>query len=123
MLTHVQIVQVPVSDQQMAYDFYVSRLGLEVVADVEMGPHGRWLQVAPGGAATTLALVPGDERNLAGGGSAVVFESDDIDHDVASLSERGVAFPEGVEDMPWARAARFADPDGNVLVLQTASHG
>ena len=56
MLQQVQIIQVPVSDQQAAYDFCVGKLGLSVVADVAMGPHGRWLQVAPEGAATTLAL-------------------------------------------------------------------
>jgi catechol 2,3-dioxygenase-like lactoylglutathione lyase family enzyme len=123
MLERVQIIQVPVSDQQVARDFYVDTLGLSVVADVEMGPHGRWLQVAPRGAATTLALVPDGEHAAPGSIGGLVFETSDIDADVATLGNRGVAFPDGIEEMPWARAARFADPDGNVLVLQTPGTG
>lgn len=39
------------------------------------------------------------------------------------LAERGVTFDAGIEDMPWGRAASFADPHGNVLVLQTPTAG
>ncbi|HSK90899.1 MAG TPA: VOC family protein [Euzebyales bacterium] len=119
MLTNVQIISVPVSDQQAAHDFYVDLLGLSVIADSDMGPHGRWLQVGPDGAATTLALVSGDERAAPGSVGGLVFETTDIDGDVSALARRGVDFAAGIEDMPWARAARFADPDGNLLVLQT----
>ncbi len=96
-------------------------LGLTVLADQRMGPHGRWLQVAPAGPGASLALTvdgadPGSLRGL-------VFTTDDIDGDVAQLEDRGVRFPGGIEDMPWARAARFEDPDGNQLVLQTAPTG
>lgn len=118
MLTHVQIVHVPVSDQDRAKDFYVDRLGMSVIADMNMGPHGRWLQVAPAGAATSLALVPGDE-SIALGSATVVFESDDIEADIAELRKRGMDLPDQIEDMPWARAIRFTDPDGNQLALQT----
>ncbi|MDS1272345.1 glyoxalase superfamily protein [Lipingzhangella sp. LS1_29] len=118
MLTHVQIIQVPVSDQDRAKDFYVDMLGLSVVADMQMGPHGRWLQVAPAGAATSLAIVPG--HTVAPPGSAtVVFESDDIEADAQALRARGVDLPEQVEQMPWATTVRFTDPDGNDLALQT----
>lgn len=122
MLTHVQVVHVPVSDQDRAKDFYVDRLGMSVIADLHMGPHGRWLQVAPAGAATSLALVPGDGSS-APGSATLVFETDDIEEDVAQLRERGLDLPEQIEDMPWARAIRFTDPDGNNLVLQTPVAG
>lgn len=117
MLAHVQIVNVPVSDQDAAYAFYVDQLGLKVVADQQMGPHGRWLQVSPAQNSTSLALTVSEAP--AGSLRGLVFTTDDIDDDVAKLAEAGVAFPEGIQDMPWARAARFADPDGNQLVLQT----
>ena len=118
MLTHVQIVHVPVSDQDLARDFYVDKLGLSVIADMQMGPHGRWLQVAPEGAATSLAIVPGDGETQPGS-ATVVFESNDIDADAQSLRARGVDLPDEVEQMPWATTIRFADPDGNDLALQT----
>lgn len=118
MLTHVQIVHVPVSDQDRAKDFYVDQLGLSVIADMQMGPHGRWLQVAPAGAVTSLALVPGTGGGEAGS-ATVVLESDDFEVDIAVLRERGVDLPEQIEEMPWARAIQFTDPDGNHLALQT----
>lgn len=118
MLTHVQIAHVPVSDQDRAKDFYVDRLGLSVVADMQMGPHGRWLQVSPAGAATSLAIVPGD-RDTRPGSATVVFESNDIEADAATLRARGVDLPDQVEELPWARAIRFTDPDGNALALQS----
>lgn len=119
MLKSVQIVQIPVSDQDVARDFYVDRLGLQLVADLKMGPHGRWLQVRPDGDITTLALVPGSGTSPAGSLGAIAFEPDDLDQAVETLTQQGVDFPEGIEDMPWGRAARFSDPDGNALVLQT----
>ena len=119
MLTHIQIVHVPASDQDRAKDFYVERLGLSVVADVPMGPHGRWLQVAPAGAATSLAIIPGG-GNTKPGSATVVLESDDIEADVQALRARGVDLPDRLEQMPWgATTIRFADPDGNDLALQT----
>ncbi|WP_166346328.1 VOC family protein [Phytoactinopolyspora limicola] len=119
MISDIQVVNVPVSDQDVAYRFYVDTLGLRVVADQEGGPHGRWLQVAAKSGTTTLALTGAGDQ--AGSVSGLVFTSDDIDADVAALRQRGVEFPSGIQDMPWARAAQFADPDGNQLVLQTAT--
>ena len=100
----------PFGNQDRAKDFYVDRLGMSVIADMHMGPHGRWLQVAPAGAATSLALVPGDDSSAPGSAT--------IEADIAQLRERGMDLPEQIEDMPWARAIRFTDPDGNHLVLQ-----
>lgn len=118
MIESVQIVNVPVSDQQAAYEFYVDRLGLEVVADMSAGPHGRWLQVAPPGASTTLALTAARDGE-AGSLGGLVFETTDIDAAVDALEARGVTFEHGIEDQPWARVARFEDPDSNQLALQT----
>lgn len=123
MISQVQIINVPVADQQAAHDFYVGTLGFRVVVDLEGGPHGRWLQVAPDGGATTLALMPGAAPATPGSVQGLVLEAEDIDGAVATLRERGVDFPDGIEDMPWARAARFQDPDGNQLVLQTPPTG
>ena len=119
MLTQVQVAQVPASDQQAAHDFYVGTLELAVIAIVKMGLHGRWLQVAPDGAETTLALVRGDEQAALGRVGGIVFSTHDIEADVAAPSNRGVSFPTGIQKMRWGRTALFEDSDGNVLVLQT----
>jgi len=50
------------------------------------------LQVAPSGAATSLALVPGDDGS-APGSTTLVFETTDIEADVAQLRKRGMDSP------------------------------
>ena len=56
-LTHVQLLSVPVSDQDRARDFYVNVLGFDLVRDAEMQPG---LSLGPGhppGGQTSLTLV------------------------------------------------------------------
>src|SRR5438046_8840370 len=52
------VVCVPVSDQERAIEFYVDTLGFEKRADVPFGNGYRWVEVAPAGAVTTIALAP-----------------------------------------------------------------
>ena len=51
-------VCVPISDQERAIQFYVDTLGFELRADVPFGEGYRWVEVAPAGADTTVAIVP-----------------------------------------------------------------
>ncbi|WFE31049.1 glyoxalase superfamily protein [Micromonospora sp. WMMD975] len=118
-VTRVQIVSVPVRDQDRARDFYVDVLGLDLVRDNPMGPGGRWVQVAPKGAAATLTLVTWFDSMPPGSLRGLVLETDDLDADVTRLGERGLTFAEdGVQVAPWGRYVTFADPDGNGIVLQ-----
>ena len=48
----------PSSDQDAALEFYVGTLGFEKRLDGEFGDGQRWIEVAPPGAETTIALVP-----------------------------------------------------------------
>lgn len=112
----VQIVSVPVSHQDKAKDFYAETLGFQVVVDQAVGPGRRFVQLAPPAGGATLALIAKEGLSPVRG---LVFETDDIDADVKDLQACGVSFPSGVQDMPWARVATFADPDGNQLALQS----
>ena len=56
-ITGVRTVGVPVADQDRAIDFYVGTLGFEKRLDVDMGGGRRWIEVAPSGAAISIALV------------------------------------------------------------------
>jgi hypothetical protein len=51
-------VVVPVADQDRAIEFYVDKLGLEKRVDIPFGGQYRWVEVAPEGADTTIALAP-----------------------------------------------------------------
>lgn len=117
-ITGVQVLSLPVSDQDRARDFYVDVLGFELLRDAEMQPGMRWVQVAPRGSATTITLVTWFETMPAGSNRGLVLESDDLDADVERLRERGLVFPEGIQQQPWGRFVTFSDPDGNGLVLQ-----
>jgi lactoylglutathione lyase len=49
-ITSLNTVSLYVTDQQKALDFYVGTLGFELRREADMGPMGRWLEVAPQGA-------------------------------------------------------------------------
>jgi catechol 2,3-dioxygenase-like lactoylglutathione lyase family enzyme len=65
-ITGVHTVGVPVTDQDRAIDFYVGTLGFDKRLDADMGGGRRWIEVAPGGSATTIALVAAHEGVPAG---------------------------------------------------------
>lgn len=118
-ITHVQLFSVPVSDQEKAKDFYVGTVGFELLRD-QPGVHGRWLQVAPKGADTSLVLVDWFETMAPGSGRGLLLRTTDVDADCARLRERGVMV-EGPRATPWGRQATFTDPDGNVLGLNQSA--
>jgi catechol 2,3-dioxygenase-like lactoylglutathione lyase family enzyme len=111
-ITHVGTVIVPVADQDQALAFYTATLGFEVRIDAPFAPGQRWIEVAPPGGQTSLALVP---RDSAPAGIEVSLATGDAEADHVELRTRGVeADPEliqmgsGVPPM-----FTFRDPDGN----------
>jgi catechol 2,3-dioxygenase-like lactoylglutathione lyase family enzyme len=118
-ITQVGTVIVPVTDQDRALEFYLETLGFEKRTDVPYGEGERWVEVAPPGAATTIALVPPREGESAGIETRVGFTTDDIDADHADLRARGVEADEEVMRMgdPVPPMFFFSDPDGNRFLI------
>ena len=118
-ITQVGTVIVPVSDQDRALEFYVDTLGFEKRMDVPFGDGDRWVEVAPEGAATTIAIVPPREGDSAGIETRVGLSSDDIDADHASLKAKGVDVDPEVSRMgdPVPPMFFFNDPDGNRFLI------
>jgi len=118
-ITQVGPVIVPVSDQDRALEFYVEKLGFEKRTDTPFGDGMRWVEVAPPGAATTIALVPPREGDPTGVETGVALASDDIDADHAGMRARGVDADEEVSRMgdPVPPMFFFRDPDGNTLFV------
>jgi catechol 2,3-dioxygenase-like lactoylglutathione lyase family enzyme len=114
-VTQVATVILPVSDQSRAVDFYVDTLGFEKRLEAPMGDHAPWIEVAPQGAATTIALYPPREGDRTGIDTHVAFETDDIDSLHADLRDRGVDVDDEVSRMgdPVPPMVFFRDPDGN----------
>jgi catechol 2,3-dioxygenase-like lactoylglutathione lyase family enzyme len=121
-ITQVGTVMVPVSNQDQALEFYIDTLGFEKRADTPYGAGDRWVEVAPEGAATTLALVPPREGDSVGIETRVGFSTEDIEADHASLKALGVDVDAEVMRMgaPVPPMFFFRDPDGNnFLIVQT----
>lgn len=114
----VDIVSVPVADQERARAFYADVLGFAVREDETLGEGRRWVELVPpaGGASITLvtwfdSMAPGCLRGL-------VLGTDDAHRAYQDLRSRGVAFVEdAIQEAAWGRWATFADPDGNGWVL------
>jgi catechol 2,3-dioxygenase-like lactoylglutathione lyase family enzyme len=114
----VGTVGIPVTDQERALEFYRDTLGFEVRRDGEFAPGMRWLEVAPPGAATSVALTPPGMGAQPGVDTGIRFSTKDAEADHASLTAKGVdageilRFGEGVPPM-----FTFQDPDGNTLYV------
>ena len=118
-ITQVGTVIVPVSDQDRALEFYVEKLGFEKRTDAPFGEGERWVEVAPPGAATTIAIVPPREGESAGIETRVALMTEDIDSEHADLRARGVEADEAVMHMgdPVPPMFFFRDPDGNRFLV------
>jgi catechol 2,3-dioxygenase-like lactoylglutathione lyase family enzyme len=122
-ITQVGTVIVPVSDQDAAIAFYTGKLGLELRADIPFGNGDRWVEVAPAGADTTIAIVkprPGDPTGVE---TRIALSSSDIDADHAELKARGVDVDEEVSRMgdPVPPMFFLRDPDANKLFVVETS--
>lgn len=118
-VARVATVMVPVADQDAAIEFYVEKLGMEKRADVPFGDGNRWVEVAPAGAETTVALVQPREGEAVGIESRVALETTDIEADHAALRGRGVDVDAEVMRMggPVPPMFFFRDRDGNSLLI------
>ena len=116
-ITSFEIVSVPVSDQARAKAFYRDTLGFELIREADMGPQGKWIQLAPKGCATTIALVTWYDSMKPGGLQGVMLNVTDIDKDHRDLTARGLSLS-AIDQQPWGRFAMFKDPDGNGWILR-----
>ena len=117
MINRLQVVSIPVSDQDRAKAFYRDVLGFEELADARMMPQMRWVQLAPKGAATSVTLVNWFDSMPAGSLRGLVLETADVDAAAEALRAKGVK-TSPIESQPWGRFCTSSDPDGNGLVLQ-----
>jgi catechol 2,3-dioxygenase-like lactoylglutathione lyase family enzyme len=119
-VTQIGTVIVPVSDQDRALAFYTEKLGFDQRTDIPFGPAGeRWIEVAPEGAATTIAIVPPREGDPTGVETRIALSTTDVDATHAELRDRGVDVDPEVSRMgdPVPPMFWLRDPDGNSLFV------
>ncbi len=113
----LELVMVPVTDVDRAKSFYVDQVGFVADHDQTVSDEIRFVQLTPPGSACSIAvgkgltgMAPGSLDNL-----QMVIADADAAH--AELAGRGVDVSD-VDEQPWGRFVRFADPDGNRWTLQ-----
>jgi len=117
-ITGLRTVAVPVADSDRALEFYIGKLGFAKLLDVPLGDGGRWIEVAPAGSATTIALVPAREQAPAGVDTGIRLTTPDADGDHAVLLANGVDADPGVLRWPGVPPMfSFRDQDANRLVI------
>src|SRR5262245_27511681 len=119
-ISKLGVVVIPVSDQERAIEFYVDTLGFEKRDDVPFGNGYRWVEVAPQGADTTIAIVPPPPGKPTGNvETGIGLDTDDIDALHAELKALGVDVDDEVSRMgdPVPPLFWFRDPDGNTLMV------
>jgi catechol 2,3-dioxygenase-like lactoylglutathione lyase family enzyme len=118
-ISQIGTVVIPVSDQDRAIEFYVQKLGFEKRSDIPFGNGDRWVEVAPPGASTTLAIVPPREGESVGIETRVGWATDDADASHASMQAQGVEVDAEVMRMgePVPPMYFFRDPDGNKFMV------
>jgi predicted enzyme related to lactoylglutathione lyase len=113
-------VIIPVADQDRALAFYTDVLGFEQRTDAPFGAGARWIEVAPAGADTVIAICPPGPNVTAGNKeTGITLQTDNVDAYHAQLKGRGVdvdaqvsRFGDVVPPTFW-----FRDPEGNHLVV------
>jgi len=121
MFQHIALVALVVRDYDEAIEFYVDRLGFELVEDTPLGDHKRWVVVRPPGKPQTallLAKAAGDRQIAAvgaqtGGRVFLFLHTDDLTRDYAAYVRRGVVFEETPRYEAYGVVAVFRDLYGN----------
>ena len=115
-LSEILNVAVPVTDHDRAVRFYTETLGFEIRRDSTFGPGMRWVEVAPPGATTTVALAPAHGR-AAGVDTGIRLRTQDAEKTHEQLRAQGVDVDADILRMPGVPPMFFfRDVDGNTFV-------
>ena len=132
----LELVLIPVSDVDRAKKFYLEQAGFVPIVDTPIGEGQRVVQVVPPGSECAIGFGTGITSAAPGSAQGLHLVVSDIVAARAELVGRGVAVSE-VRHMvsgTWVPGphpqrgnyesfAEFADPDGNVWVLQEVNRG
>ncbi|MES1216221.1 MAG: VOC family protein [Bacteroidota bacterium] len=102
----IEIIMIPVKDQQKAKEFYL-KLGFKILAEAPMGNGETWLQMGLPNSETSISLAAFQ---------GIIFETDDIEKEIQRLKNEGID-PGKIDNTPWGKFAWLKDIDGNGLCL------
>ena len=124
MKQHLHMLAIVVADYDEAIDFYVNKLGFDLLEDTVMSPTKRWVRVAPKGsqAGLLLAKAANEEQvkavgNQTGGRVFLFLHTDDFARDYVNLQRQGIRIVREQSEEPYGTVAVFADLYGNLWDL------
>ena len=112
-ITDVRTVSINVTNQDDAVGFYVDTLGFEKRLDAPISPTMRWIEVAPSGATTSIALNAGQGAVVGGSDTGIRFTVPDAEAEHAAMHGRGVKVGDLMRLDGVPPMYTFDDPDGN----------
>jgi len=116
-ITQIGTVAVPATDQARALAFYTNVLGFEKVRDAPFGNGQRWIEVAPPGGGTTIAITPPGTSPV-GVDTGIRLTTDDAEGDHAALLANAVDVDSEILRFPGVPPMfTLRDPDGNRLYV------
>jgi uncharacterized glyoxalase superfamily protein PhnB len=117
-IKYLDLIGMPVTNQQVSLEFYTKMLGFEIRTNMEHfesdDPNVRWIELVPPGASTAIVLSTWEEPASKG---VMILVTTDIEADYAELKAKGLDLPP-LEHQPWGISTMITDPDGNQLLLQ-----
>jgi len=121
MTQHLAAIALIVRDYDEALDFYLGKLGFELIEDAKQSDTKRWVLVAPPGAQEMrllLAKADNPEQktrigNQTGGRVFLFLHTDDFQRDYEAYRARGVRFLEPPRHEAYGTVAVFVDLYGN----------
>jgi catechol 2,3-dioxygenase-like lactoylglutathione lyase family enzyme len=127
MQQYLSQIALVVKDYDEAIDFYVNKLGFELVEDTVLSPEKRWVKVKPANAPShgchlLLAKASTTEQtksigNQTGGRVFLFLHTDDFDRDYQNYTSKGVVFVRPPVVEPYGKVAVFKDLYGNLWDL------
>lgn len=112
-ITDVRTVGIGVRDQDAAVAFFVGTLGFEKRLDAPISPEMRWIEVAPLGATTSVALNQTERPAGTTADTGIRYVVPDVDAEHAAMRGRGVDVGEVMRWEGVPPMFSFDDPDGN----------
>lgn len=120
-MPRIALTALVVKDYDPAIDFYVKRLGFDLVENTDLGGGKRWVVVRPPGAVESGLLLAraegGDQAARVGdqtGGRVFLFlHTDDFQRDFDAMTRAGVSFLEAPRREAYGTVAVFEDLYGN----------
>lgn len=120
-MRNIEMISIPVSNQEEAKQFYTDKLGFIVVFEGKTPDGGTWLQLGLPKDDTTITLGSGAMFGAPIGSlRGLMLSTDDIEKDVQTLRINGVEVPE-IQTFPHGKMTLLNDPDGNQWLIRETS--